>query len=100
MITGTTPTYTLTLPSEVDLGQASDVYVSFADKSGTEYFRKTGSDLTINANVVEVYLDQEETFEFDGMVLIQINWTYAGGKRACSEVARDFYSNNLVAEVL
>ena len=99
-ISGVTPTYTLTLPDDIDLSQASYVYVSFADKSGVEYFRKTGSDLTIDANVVQVFLSQTETLQFDGMVLIQINWTYPDGSRACTTMARDYYGSNLVSEVL
>lgn len=104
MITGTTPTYTLTLPETIDLSQASNVYVSFSDKSGTELVRKTGADLTISANVINVFLSQAETLSFPlGTILIQVNWTYEEGgvsKRACTEIARDYYSKNLVAEEL
>ena len=104
MITGTTPTYTLTLPETIDLSQASNVYVSFADKSWTELLRKSDSDLEISANEIQVFLTQAETLAFPvGVVLIQVNWTYEEGgvsKRACSEIARDYYSGNLVAEEL
>lgn len=104
MYKGTTPTFTLTLPEEVDLTQASNVYVTFTRKDKSILLNKTGSDLEIDANTVSIYLNQEETLKFpEGHILIQINWTYTEGttvKRACSEQASVYIKGNLYEAVI
>lgn len=104
MFKGITPTFTLSLPDDVDLERASNIYVTFAKKNGTALIQKKNDDLEINENVVNVYLTQEETLSFpNGSVLVQINWTYIEGakkKRACSQIATIFWNDNLERSVL
>lgn len=99
----TTPTFTLTLPEGTDLGLASEVVCTIA-KDGQEIASKTGDDLVIDANVVEIYFSQEETKNFPlGVLGIQLNWTYIDGgktKRACSTIAQVNVSANLYKAVI
>lgn len=97
MVKGTTPTFILTL-QDADLTD-STVYVTF--KQDELLLTKSGSDLTIEQNVVSVFLTQEETLKFQrGNLYIQVNWTFDNGKRACSEVALVKVDNNLFNGVL
>lgn len=99
---GITPTFTLTLPEEIDLTYASNVYVTFKDRKGNNKITKTGPDLTIDTNTIQVYLGQEETLSLSD-VFIQVNWTYIEGgltKRAASEVAAVHFKPNLEEGVL
>lgn len=99
MIRYTTPTVTLTLPNEVDLTTADNVYVTFAKQDGV--ITKTGEDLTVSAHQVEVALTQRETATFKGArVAIQVNWTYSGGQRACSNIAFAEVGENLLDKVV
>lgn len=104
MYKGITPTFTLTLPNSVNLDNASNVYVSFAGRKGETLITKASEDLSIDQNVVSVYLTQEETLSFPtGPVNIQINWTYIEGnktKRACSDIVTASFSKNLEQRVL
>lgn len=104
MFKGITPTFTLTLPEEVDLGVASNVYVTFANRGGKTLVQKKNDDIEINENTVNVYLTQDETLSFpSGSVYVQINWTYIEGgktKRACSEIASVFWNDSLERGVL
>ena len=101
MIRGTTPTFKLMLNDEtVDLTQAVNVYATF--KSRDNVLTKTGSDITTSANEVDVFLSQEETLSFctKEPLLVQLNWTYADGVRACSNIIKVAINDNLVNEVL
>lgn len=103
MYKGITPTFTLTLPEDIDLSFASHIYVTLGRK-GKAILQKTEEDLDIDANIVSVFLSQEETLALPaGQVQIQINWTYleAGStKRACSDIATTYWKGNLEAGVL
>lgn len=103
MYKGITPTFTLTLPEDVDLSFASNVYVTLGRK-GNAILQKTGQELGIDSNVISVFLTQAETLALPtGQVQIQVNWTYqeAGvAKRACSEIAVTYWKGNLEPEVL
>lgn len=97
MVRGTTPTFILTL-QDADLTN-TNVYVTF--KQEELLLTKSGSDLSIEENVVSVYLSQEETLKFQrGNLYIQVNWTFDNGKRACSEIALVKVDNNLFNGVL
>lgn len=100
MIKGTTPTFILTIDDDnVDLTEATNVYVTF--KQGTLEITKTGPDIVIAAKQVDIYMSQEETLRFSkGMASIQMNWTYDGGKRACTNIVRVDIGENLKEEVL
>lgn len=100
MTRGTTPTFVLTLPGNVDLTAASNVYATF--RRGEVCVTKTGADLTLTAATVSVYLNQEETLLFPAKsdVEVQLNWTYPDGGRACTEIATVRVERNLLPEVL
>lgn len=102
---GTTPTYRLILQdTTIDLAEANDVYVTFADGKYNKIIEKTGSDLYIDGNTVEIFLTQEETLKLPaGELLVQLNWTYQEGnvtKRAASQIVRTTSARNLKNEVI
>ena len=104
MYQGTTPTFTLTLPEDVDLTNATNIRVTFAKRGGKIITEKSGQDLGVDVNVISVFLTQEETLAFpDGTVYIQVNWLYEDGgytKRAASDIAQTVFRKNLVNEVM
>ena len=101
---GTTPTYKLTLPQDIDLSGASSVYVTFSDTYYKKIIEKTGAELSIDTNIIEVYLTQAETLAFPtGSVLVQVNWTIVQGsktKRIATEIKRVESCRNLKEEVI
>lgn len=77
MIRGTTPTFTFTITNEtVDLTAAENVYVTI--KQGSKEITKSGEDLDVEARVVSVFLNQEESLSLSETMdaEVQINWTY------------------------
>lgn len=100
MYRATTPTITLNVP--IDLTDARDVYVTFADSS--VILTKSNADLDVTPNKVRVFLTQEETLSLPkGDVKVQINWIYEDGgatRRACSDIARINVKDNLINEVI
>ena len=99
MVQATTPTFVLTLPNTIDLSQAANVY--FTLKQGAVEIKKTGDELTVSTNTVSVSLSQAETLGLTpGQARIQLNWTYADGKRACSNIAHVAVNENLLKEVV
>lgn len=99
MYRGITPTIILTFPEGTDFTD-STVYVSLSDHSRKEIMRLTGEDLTINQNVISLYLTQEQTLALPWLVYIQVNWTYGDGSRACSKIVSFATKKNLIDEVL
>lgn len=103
MVRGTTPTFILTL-EDADLTN-TNVYVTFKQDKGDcpkgFVMTKSGDDLSIEDNVISVFLTQEETLRFQrGNLYIQVNFTFDNGKRACSEIAMVKVDNNLLNGVL
>ena len=99
MVQATTPTFILTLPNDIDLDQAAHVY--FTLRQNGSVIEKSDSDLTINANEVDVYLSQTETLKLSiGAARLQLNWTYANGSRACSTIATVTVDENLLKAVV
>jgi len=105
MIRGTTPTFKLKVNDEnIDFTQAANVYATFQQRD-TE-ITKTGEDLEVSANEVDVYLTQEETLKFKSMpfgfsgLKVQLNWTYSDGKRASTLIKTINVTENLLGEVL
>lgn len=99
IVRGTTPTFILQFPEEVDLTSASNVYVTFCryDKKVT----KDSDDLVVEAHSISVYLSQEETLMLGtGVVEIQANWTFGSGSRAASKIATYEFTKQLLPEVL
>lgn len=98
MIKATTPTFVCTLPSDIDLSTAENVYFSISQK-GLTITKSSG--LEISGNVVEVFLSQSETIQLmAGIAQVQLNWTYAGGVRAASEIVNVAITDNLLKEVV
>lgn len=104
MFKGTTPTFTFTTSADIDLTQATGVYVTFSNINETQIFTKTGADLVINEKSIDVFLTQQETLLFpEGTVKVQINWTYNEDgkvKRCASEKMTINAIRNLINEVL
>lgn len=97
MYRGTTPTITLSFPEGTDFSGAT-VYVSLSSDDRKELLRIT--DLDIQDNVISLYLTQEQTLALPNRVLIQVNWTYGDGTRACSNIVSFDTKKNLINEVL
>ena len=96
---GTTPTFKFTVPDEIDLTQANNVYVTFYYKGET--LTKTGNALTVTAHEVDVFLTQQETLSFPvGNIEVQINWTTNGGMRYASEIETVAITRQLITWVL
>lgn len=105
MYTGTTPTYTLTLKdSDINLEEATNVYVTFSRENREVIVEKQTRDLNISGNSVDVFLTQEDTLRFPNeKILLQVNWTYDDNgilKRACSKIFTTNYIRNLHEEVI
>lgn len=99
MVQATTPTFVLTLPETVDLSQAENIY--FTLKQGSVALMKTGDDLILDGQTVSVYLTQAETLGLSvGQARLQLNWTYANGERACTNIAHVAVTENLLKEVV
>ena len=99
MIQATTPTFVLTLPDTVDLSEAVNIYFSL--KQGGVSIKKTGDEVVLGGQTVSVYLTQAETLRFkDGTAELQLNWTYANGARACSNIVSVPVGSNLLKEVV
>ena len=97
---GTTPTFVLTLPDTVDLTEAENIYVTFSQGSQNS-ITKSGDDLAVFAHQVDVYMTQKDTLQFrDGIVLIQMNWTFSGGQRAATDVVKIEWDENLLKKVV
>lgn len=99
MVQATTPTFVLSLPETVDLSEAENVY--FTIRQNQTLITKSGENITVDGQTVYVPLSQAETVRFlDGVAKIQLNWVYADGKRACSNIVNVKVLPNLVIEVL
>ena len=110
--TGTTPTYTLTFDG-TDLTDESitEVVVTITDAARNVLMEIGGESLTIEqmldsqqqvtGSTVSFYLSQSQTLAFPaGNLYLQVNWTYTGGDRACSEIASISFRTNLKNEVM
>ena len=99
MVQATTPTFILTLPDTVDLSQAANIYFTLRQKN--VLVEKASDDLTVDGQTVSVYLSQAETLQLvSGAAQIQLNWTYANGSRACSNIVSVQVTENLLKEVV
>lgn len=99
MVQATTPTFVLTLPNDVDPSEFANIYFTLRQKS--VLIEKTGTDLTVDGQTVSVYLSQAETLQLvSGAAQIQLNWTYANGSRACSNIVSVQVTENLLKEVV
>lgn len=96
----TTPTFIHTFTAEnLDLTTANNVYVTYRQDS--KVLTKTGDDIEVEPKQVTVYLTQEETLMFKvGRLECQVNWTYANGSRAASNVKGIDLDANLLDRVV
>lgn len=102
MYTSTTPTFTLTLPEDIDLTSADHIYVTFTS-NGKTLLTKQDEDLFVKKNLISVTLSQTETKGFPHRVTMQVNWTYTDNgkqKRACTNIKTLEFKTNLVEEEL
>jgi len=96
---GVTPTFILKIPDSIDLTLAENVYATF--KQGGIMMTYTGEDIEVEEHRVKVYMGQEETLRFErGTVMVQLNWTYADGKRGESNIGKIEWDITLLREVL
>lgn len=100
IIRGTTPTIHFEFDDEeLDLLATSHVYVTLLN--GGKRVTMTGSDIDVYEKAVDVYLTQEQTLAMSrGVTECQINWTYADGARAASQIQKIIIGRNLENEVL
>ena len=102
MVKYTTPTFSLTVSTSVDLTDATNIYATFIAPGVN--ITKTGDDLDVSEHQVDVFFTQAETGSIpQGALRIQLNWTYLQGgvaKRACSEIASVNVTPNLLSEVV
>ena len=97
MVQATTPTIIMTLPNDVDLTEAQTVMFSLVQ--GSSVIRKVIENA--EAHQVSVYLTQEETLGLSiGNAQIQLNWTYADGSRACTNIVNINVTPNLLKAVI
>lgn len=101
MFKGTTPTIVLTFDESVDFSEAESVVVTLATDYHKVLTEKSGSELTINTNVISFKFTQAETLamETDNM-LIQVNVLYSDGTRIASNIATVEWDNNLKGEIM
>lgn len=95
----TTPVFTLTFTEkDLDLTQASDVYVTFTQASTS--ITVGMENLEVAEKTISVSFTQEETARFCvGDVSIQANWM-TGNKRASSEVVTYEFTEQLLTRVI
>ena len=100
MIRGTTPTFELKITDvTVDLTQATNVYATFAQWGKT--ITKTGNDIDVTAQQVDVYFSQADSLSFSSSTIeVQLNWTYTDGSRAATNIIKVVIGDNLLPEVL
>lgn len=98
MFRGVTPTLVFTFPQGTDFTN-TDVYLSIADSNKNELLRVGEDGLSIEDNVISLFLTQEQTLSLPSIVLFQFNWTY-NNKRACSNIVSINTKRNLANEVL
>ena len=96
----TTPTIVLSFEdSDIDLTSADHVYVSL--KNGRNGIVKKDNQLTIQAKQITFTLQQNESLQLgEGIVRVQVNWTYDDGLRASSDISTFVLSEQLLQGVV
>ena len=105
MVRALTPTITMTFPAEMDFDETA--HVCFTMTQGNRaVIEKSDAQLTIDDNVVQVWLSQADTLKLAvGEAKYQLNWTYpadgAGNvARGASDVHTMRITENLKNEVM
>lgn len=99
---GTTPTLSLTFDeSEVNFLETRNIYISMESKDCSIVKRGDDPGVFISEHQIDIYLSQEETLSFGPLPTdIQVNWTYADGSRAASNIVRYRFGQNLLDKVV
>lgn len=101
---GTTPTYTITFPNDIDMTLATNIVVSLGNSSKNTLIEKKGNDLAVDVHTVSFDLSQEESLRFRQKFFIgQVNWLYSDGlktRRACSNFFKVPVEDNMKDEVM
>lgn len=93
----TTPTYLLTF-NGVDFNDANEIVVTITDGNRTVLLELEPEH---TENTLSFELTQAQTLAMPAApCLLQVNWTYGDGKRACSNIARIDFKANLKNEVM
>lgn len=105
MVKALTPTITMTFPAEIDFDEMA--HVCFTMTQGTRVvIEKSDAQLTIDDNVVQVWLSQADTLSLSpGEVKFQLNWTYPADQagnvaRGGSDIHTMRITENLKNEVM
>ena len=99
MVQGTTPTFILTLPSDVDLSDATNIYFTVTQRNTS--VTKHGSEIQLDGNQVSIFMTQAETLQFsEGSCEVQLNWVYANGERAATKPVTIKVEKNLLKRVI
>lgn len=101
MIEATTPTLTLTLPNNIDLTDADEIYVTFS-QFDVALTKTLGEKVVlVSPNVIAVTLTQEETLKFvaDRIVDVQVNMMI-NDVRIATEIGHVLITQNLIPEVI
>lgn len=95
MYRGTTPTITFTF-EDFDPTTAAKIIVTFSN--GLEL---SGEDLDVSADSISCWLSQAQSLQMPrGNVSVQINFLFADGKRAATEIKTINWDRNLHNEVM
>lgn len=98
---GTTPTFQLIFPTDVDLSLTRNMYVTFKTRNMKVPITKSGADISISGRIVYVTLTQEESLQFlEGDLEIQANWTTLWNERMATEIYIYPISKQLLLEVI
>ena len=99
----TTPTIRLAMSTDITF--ADEVFVTFGF-NGKKFMTKTGDEITVSAEYVDVFLTQEESASFPkGGVQVEVNFTFFDSvanvmKRGYSDKPTIFVDRNLLDEVI
>ena len=97
MYTATTPELTFEIEENLDLADATKIWITFTDMDDNVLLQK---DVTIaEGNTVSVLLTQKETLDFPlGIILAQINYLYMDGpverRSATDKVELEVFKNS------
>ena len=98
----TTPTIRLAMSKDITF--ADEVFVTFGTR-GKKFMTKTGDDITVTEEYVDVFLTQEETAMFPKDVQVEVNFTFFDSvanvmKRGYTDKPTIFVDKNLLDEVI
>lgn len=99
---GTSPTLTLVFDEETDFSDVEDIVVTLTTDYRKVLLEKNMEDLVVLGNTIAFELTQEDTFSFGAEtgVLVQANFLFSDGSRACSEIIKTQWHRNLKREVM